>query len=168
MSAVKIKRAYGAVLLTGSLVAGEYAAFFWLEREQRISTFNNEMMDLGFNEITQKTIGDDVARYGYPDDGNGRYIKDLPYVDWYYMNVARRTIMNNTENIVVLLPLSLVNGVIFPKITTGLLGMYCIGRYLYAEGYRENGAFDQVRIQGAVMSHTATFTTVFMTLGLGI
>ena len=47
-------------------------------------------MYYNFNEIHQKEIGDEPADQGYPDDGNGRYMKDKPYGDWYFMNIANR------------------------------------------------------------------------------
>ena len=76
-------------------------------------------------------MGDDLAGLGFPDDGNGRYIKNKEYPVWYFLNVAKRIKNNNTESIVTLAPLSLFNGLFLPYPTMGLLGAYVIGRNFY-------------------------------------
>ena len=53
------------------------------------------------------------------------------------MNVVKRQINNNLESIVLVAPLSLVNGFFLPYPTMGLLSTYIIGRYFYNEGYLE-------------------------------
>ena len=66
-------------------------------------------------------------------------------------------------------PLSLVNGIIFPITTMGSLSAYIVGRYFYNQGYNEKeGVNNQQRVAGAVMCHTATFTTMFITLFIGV
>ena len=126
-------------------------------------------MDFTFNDLHQKEVGDDVSKFGLPDDGNGRYMRAKPYPDWYFMNVARRQISNNTESIVTVLPCSLINGAVYPYVTMGLLSTYLVGRYFYVEGYvQKEGVRNNMRMAGAVMSHSATWMTTLLTLGIGI
>ena len=44
-----------------------------MERLQREVSFDHEFMDYHFQEEHQRHIGDDPAKDGHPDDGNGRY-----------------------------------------------------------------------------------------------
>lgn len=54
------------------------------------------------------------------------------------------------------LPLSLVNGLIYPLSTIWLLSVYIVGRYLFTQGYLEkDGAWDKNRLLGSVLVNTA-------------
>ena len=53
------------------------------------------------------------------------------------MNVVKRQSANNLENIVLVAPLSLVNGMFLPYPTMTLLSAYIIGRFFYNDGYLE-------------------------------
>lgn len=64
-----------------------------------------------------------------------------------------------------MIPLSLVNGFFYPKVTISLLAVYYVGRYFYTVGYQENeGAMDKTRIAGSVLVNSAKIATfgVFM------
>ena len=76
-------------------------------------------------------MGDDIAKLGFPDDGNGRYLEHKEYPFWYFMNVSKRIKNNNTESLVSLAPLSLFNGLFLPYPTMGLLATYLFGRTFY-------------------------------------
>lgn len=82
-----------------------------------------------------KEVGDELANQGYPDDGNGRYMEAQGYASWYFFNVVKRLHKNDYEHLVTLLPLSLVNGVIYPIPTFCLLSTYFGGRLLFTYGY---------------------------------
>ena len=83
------------------------------------------------------------------------------FSDWYFVNIEKRIHRNDFEHLVTVIPLSLINGVIYPKVTTGLLITYIIGRTLYSAGYREKeGAFNQFRIVGSLMVNVSHFATI--------
>jgi len=80
---------------------------------------------------------------GQPDDGNGRYMQNQGYASWYFFAVAQRCHKNDLEHLVTMLPLSLVNGLMFPVTTSLLLATYLLGRTLFTKGYQEKeGAFN--------------------------
>jgi hypothetical protein len=80
-------------------------------------------------------VGDDTARNGFPDDGNGRYMQAKSYAEWYFFNVGKRIHRNDLEHLVTLAPLSLINGLLMPYPTLGLLTTYFTGRLCYSYGY---------------------------------
>ena len=163
-----LKRSYGGVCLMTSIMMGEYFLYKHMEYMQRQATYDNEFIEYHFSEIHHLEIGDDTARLGYPDDGNGRYTKQKMYPDWYFMNIVKRQSSNNLENIVLVAPFSLVNGMFLPYPTIALLSTYIVGRYFYNDGYLEKeGVKNQKRMIGAVMSHLSTFSTLFISLYIG-
>ena len=114
-----------------TFVLGQHLVFSDVERMQRKTSYNEEYMEYWFNEEHQKAMGDDLSPLGYPDDGNGRYMKNKEYPVWYFMNVAKRIKNNNTESLSMVAPLSLVNGLFQPYPTIGLLLAYAVGRNFY-------------------------------------
>eukprot|EP00356_Strombidium_inclinatum_P007166 CAMPEP_0170484974 /NCGR_PEP_ID=MMETSP0208-20121228/4349_1 /TAXON_ID=197538 /ORGANISM="Strombidium inclinatum, Strain S3" /LENGTH=105 /DNA_ID=CAMNT_0010758491 /DNA_START=83 /DNA_END=397 /DNA_ORIENTATION=+ len=102
----------------------------------------------------RKEIGDDPAAQGFPDDGNGKYIQGKGYAAWYFMNVSNRQVKNNTDNIVMVAPMSLALGLIIPYPTMVMQATYLTGRKYYNEGYIEKeGVLNQKRMIGAIMCH---------------
>ena len=83
-----------------------------------------------------------------------------PFSDWYFLNISKRLHRNDFEHLVTVVPLSILNGLVFPWTTVGLLGVYLTGRVIYTKGYQEKeGAFNKMRIAGSIMvnlSHIAT------------
>ena len=77
--------------------------------------------------------------------------------------ITKRIHKNDLEHLVTILPLSLVNGMVYPWFTMGLLGSYFVGRRMYTNGYQEKeGAFNQWRIVGSVsvnVVHALTMAT---------
>ena len=72
------------------------------------------------------------------------------------------------EHLVTVVPLSLFNGLIYPKITIGLLSVYLVGRVMFTSGYQEKeGAFNQMRITGSVMVNLSHIVTLGLTGFIG-
>eukprot|EP00347_Sterkiella_histriomuscorum_P009408 403341329 len=162
---MKVNRAYGGVTLCASLITGSCVTISNFERMQRQFSFDNEYMDYKFTDIHQKEIGDDPAQFGYPDDGNGRYMQGKSYADWYYVNVAKRVHSNDLEHITVMIPLSLFTGLFLPYQTTGLLATYFVGRQLYTNGYfKREGAMDKQRMVGSMLCNIGHVGIIGMTL----
>ena len=163
---MKISRAYGGVTLMCSLITGNCLVNSDFERLNRLYSFDHEYLELKFEDMHQREVGDDVANLGYPDDGNGRYMKERPYSDWYFMNVAKRIYRNDIEHIVTMIPMSLLNGIVYPYSTIGLLAVYFIGRSLYTNGYFEKeGAENKKRMVGSLLcnfAHVGTFGVTMM------
>ena len=80
---MKISRAYGGVTLCCCLLTGNNFVLKNVEYMHRQHTFDNDYMDFNFTNLHQKEIGDDTAMFGFPDDGNGRYMQGKSYADWY-------------------------------------------------------------------------------------
>ena len=56
---------------------------------------------------------------------------------------TKRIHRNDFEHLVTVVPLSLVNGLVFPRLTMVLLSTYFVGRSLFTDGYQEKeGAFN--------------------------
>ena len=90
------------------------------------------------------------------------------YAAWYFLNVTKRLHKNDYEHLVTLLPLSLVNGIIYPWPTIGLLSLYFGGRLLFTYGYQEKeGAFNKYRIAGSVIVNMSKMATFGVTMFCG-
>jgi hypothetical protein len=76
---------------------------------------------------------------GYPDMGNGRYAAKLSDEDWVTFNNYQRAHYNYIEGIAVIVILTLMAGIWYPRLAviTGIA--YIIGRQLYAIGYQTGG-----------------------------
>ena len=126
-------------------------------------------MNYHFQELHNKEVGDDLAECGWPDDGNGRYTEHFGYGPWYYMNIVKRCHRNDFEHLVTVLPMSLVNGLIYPWTTIGLLSLYFAGRAAYSFGYQEReGAFNQLRMGGSITVNIAHLATNMLTVVIGV
>ena len=86
----------------------------------------------------------------------------------YSFNVAKRVHRNDVEHIVTMVPCSLVNGLVMPLPTIGLLATYFLGRQLYTSGYFEKeGAVNKKRMAGSLLCNVAHFSTLMLTVGIG-
>ena len=66
-------------------------------------------------------------------------------------------------------PLSMFNGLFLPYPTMALMSVYLVGRNFYNQGYVEKeGVKNNQRMAGAVMCHSATIFTMFISLFIGI
>ena len=84
------------------------------------------------------------------------------------MNVIKRCHRNDFEHLVTVLPMSLVNGLIYPWPTIGLLSVYFAGRAAYSFGYQEpEGAFNKLRMVGSLSVNMAHLATNLITLVIG-
>ena len=166
---INLTRAFGGVGFLCTFMVGQQFVFSDFERLQRQALFDRTFMNFHFKEEHNKAIGDDPANMGLPDDGNGRYSKLKAYPEWYFMNIARRQKSNGHDSLVTMAPLSLVNGLFLPYVTMGLVSGYCVGRYLYVEGYiQKEGAANKQRTAGAILCHTTNCITMLTSLAIGV
>jgi hypothetical protein len=83
-------------------------------------------------------------------------------------NVAKRIYRNDLEHLITVAPLSLLNGLVMPYPTIGLLATYFLGRQLYSSGYFEKeGAMNTKRMAGSMLCNLANFGTMGLTVFLG-
>merc|ERR1719240_352505 len=81
-----------------------------------------EYMDLKtihmFRDDHKKAYGNDekINPQGYPDTGNGRFCKLLPYENWFLFNVMQRRHYNSLEMLIPLLPIIMAAGLANPDI----------------------------------------------------
>ena len=55
----------------------------------------------------------------------------------------------------------MVNGLVYPRLTMGLLAIYFGGRYAFTYGYQEKeGAFNNMRMAGSVTVNLVHFFTM--------
>ena len=93
---------------------------------------------------------------GYPDMGAGIYSRALNYKDWFNFNCAVRVHYNSLEHLGWTLPLMLVNGLFFPKLTTTFGMIILVGREFYRYGYMTNdGPNSHIRELGAIPLNVA-------------
>ena len=61
----------------------------------------------------------------------------------------------------------MVNGLVYPWLTIGLLSTYFVGRKAFTYGYQEKeGAFNQVRVGGSIACNLVHFVTMGASLFL--
>ena len=129
----------------------------------RTAAFTDEYMEGRFGETHRMTCGRDspVPKMGYPDSGSGLYSKQLPYKQWYNLNVSQRIHNNSLEHLSWLMPLLLVGGVFNPRFTASAAGIVLIGREFYRFGYlSKHGPNSHIREAGAVPLNAAELSMV--------
>ena len=97
---------------------------------------------------------------GFPDSGNGRFAKKLPYADWFKMNNGQRVQINFLEHITFA-----ILGPIVAGFQYGWAGLCCailifIGRLLFTIGYTIGGP--SWRIPGALCMDVGLFVSFFI------
>ena len=98
---------------------------------------------------------------GYPDQGSGLYSKQLPYRQWYNLNVAQRIHNNSLEHLSWMMPLLLVGGIFNARFAASAAGVVLVGRELYRFGYlSRHGPSSAIREAGAVPLNVAEFSMV--------
>ena len=76
----------------------------------RLNVFRRTFMRK-FDDEHQKAFNLPKApEFGYPDSGNGRFAKQLPYADWFKMNNGQRAQINFLEQITFFLLCTVVIG----------------------------------------------------------
>ena len=140
------------------------------ERKMRKQFFEEGTIHMTtFKDRHSKEMGDELPLMGQPDDGNGVYFQAQGYGKWYMHAVVQRLHKNDAEHLVTLLPLSLVNGLCFPLLTTTLLVGYLAGRSAFSFGYiQPEGAFNQYRLIGSAGVNLSKVSTILVSLYLGI
>ena len=128
--------------------------------KSRIKIFNGKFMKK-FEEEHKSAFGTKPANLGYPDTGNGRYSKALPYKDWYEFNCAQRCHMNYIEGFALILVGTLISGIQYPLITFATQIVYIIGRQLYSDGYMKGADY---RITGAGLYQVANLVAIVLSV----
>ena len=95
--------------------------------------------------------------------------KIYPHFLSFSLNVIKRQFRNDHEHIVTLIPLNLINGIVYPYLTISYLASYFVGRTLYNRGYMEKeGAYNQKRMIGSLICNLAHLATITTTIIIGI
>ena len=76
-----------------------------------------------------------IPKYGYPDDGSGRFAKALKYVDWVKFNKVVRGYLNYNEQIVCYVVSILLCGIYKPMWAFWAGLTVALGRLIYFIGY---------------------------------
>eukprot|EP01017_Pseudomicrothorax_dubius_P051011 TRINITY_DN9747_c0_g1_i1.p1 TRINITY_DN9747_c0_g1~~TRINITY_DN9747_c0_g1_i1.p1 ORF type:complete len:161 (+),score=35.82 TRINITY_DN9747_c0_g1_i1:122-604(+) len=133
---LKIANKYGLVVLTATAIGAEciFTGYGAVGRV-RNKVFSKKFMEENFKEIHTREVGSELPPLGYPDMGNGRYSDKLSYKEWFEFNNAQRAHYNFVEQVGIVIPVTLVAGIGFPLIASGLGSSYAVGRLLYTLGY---------------------------------
>lgn len=115
----------------------------------RIKTFTSKFMNENFGEEFREIFKRDPDPMGYPDMGNGRFSKKLPFADWYAFNNSQRAVYNYVENMPVVLTCVPIAGLKFEYYAIGFGAAYLIGRTIYSIGYVRSGS--KGRTFGAIL-----------------
>ena len=131
----------------------------------RIQVFNRNFMEQFDKEHAEAFgAGTQAPQYGFPDMGNGRFAKKLPYEDWFKMNNGQRVQINFLEHITFAIAGTVIVGFAYPW-----LGLICailifVGRLLFTIGYTIGGP--GWRIPGALLMDIGLFAA-FIILMVG-
>lgn len=101
-------------------------------------------------EDHKKAFGSSINNLGYPDMGNGRYSKLIPYEDWVRFNNVQRCHYNMVETSGPVLATMIVGGFFNPILCSSLGLAYAIGMILFSIGYTSKKGADG-RSLGAVL-----------------
>eukprot|EP01017_Pseudomicrothorax_dubius_P037616 TRINITY_DN5537_c0_g1_i4.p1 TRINITY_DN5537_c0_g1~~TRINITY_DN5537_c0_g1_i4.p1 ORF type:complete len:199 (-),score=37.01 TRINITY_DN5537_c0_g1_i4:139-735(-) len=127
--------------------------------------YNKQYMESNFGEIHKKTFGSNIQREGYPDMGNGFYSTKLGYKEWYKFNCGQRAHYQFVEHIGTIIPLLLITGLTFTKLSIILGVLNIVGRVLYSYGYISGGPTG--RLRGAGLIFLTTMPTFVLSLVSG-
>src|SRR3990167_3220274 len=115
--------------LTGLLLSFTRASIFW-------NTDNDQAFLADVKK--QGPQGEElppIPKYGYPDDGSGRFAKALTYVNWVKFNKAIRGYLNYNEQIVCYTVSILLCGLYKPMWAFWAGLTIALGRLIYYLGY---------------------------------
>lgn len=144
------------LLLLVALLALQYLMTMYLvTMRARMSVFTKEFMAKFQTEHHEACPGQSPPKFGYPDTGNGRYGKALPYADWYKMQNGQRAQINFLEQITFTIGMSVLTALNsdFTFWAVGLLAGFSVGRVLFTLGYSKMGP--NARIPGAILQDLA-------------
>ena len=120
-----------------------------------------------FKTIHESEIGKDrkVDKLGYPDNGNGKFSKSLPFRNWYLLNAKMRKHFNFLEMIIGFLPILLFAGIKYPTLCSYctfiiIVSRFCslIGDDFYKD--RETTGENILKFAAWAMSSCAHFTVI--------
>ena len=103
-----------------------------------------------------------MPKLGYPDNGNGRFGKKLPYADWYKMQNGQRCQINFLEHITFVVVSLFISGLYYPEWALWLAVAIFSGRLMFTIGYTSCGP--KARIPGALIMDLG----ILMAIGLMI
>ena len=128
----------------------------------RKAAFNPEFMKQFQSEHEAAFPGTEVSVGGFPDGGEGRYSKKLPYGDWVHFNNAVRVHKNFVEGLPLLISTLAICGLLAPKgaVTVGFL--IAIGRPIYTGMYLNKGA--NARIFGLLVGSLPVYMLILWSL----
>eukprot|EP01039_Chlorochromonas_danica_P003250 gene3250-3561_t len=158
---IEIVDEYGYVVLsmaTIGLVQFFIGASVMGKRKEAFSstTFleNPEVKKL--QDTHKKLYGDAIDKLGYPDMGSGLYSHLLEYEAWVDFNNTQRAHYNMVEQTGPLVATIAGAGLWYPRLVATAGISYALGRWLYAQGYRAQGA--KGRKFGAILSALSQLT----------
>ena len=122
----------------------------------RIATFRRRFMNQ-FDKIHHEAFSwaEKAPEFGYPDSGNGRYSKKLPYPDWFNMGNGQRCQINFLEHMTfaILAPVLISFSYPMPALVIAV-GIFT-GRLIFTISYSTGGP--AARLPGALIMDLALF-----------
>ena len=114
MIELKIPSEYGSVLLVALTICFQVTMIGFIKvGVARKNCFHYEVVS-EFEKIHEKQLGCPIDSSGYPDNGSGRYYKKMNYRDWYTMNFAQHTHMNQMNFVFPIVMMLLIAGLKYP------------------------------------------------------
>ena len=101
-----------------------------------------------------------APEFGFPDSGNGRFAKKLPYADWFRMNNGQRCQVNFLEHITFAILGPVVGGFAYAWWGLGCAILIFVGRLIFTIGYSIGGP--GWRIPGALLMDLGLFASFIL------
>ena len=162
----------GYVVVVAALFGIQNMLFSFVHSQRiRAKVFNEDWTKENLEGMHQSFMGKDAPApfMGYPDNGAGIYSRMLSYKHWFEFNCAQRVHNNNIEHLTWNMPMLLVNGFFFPRITAALGSVVLGGRELYRVGYMSpEGPTSKIREMGAMPLNIAELLMLLSMTGIFI
>jgi len=88
------------------------------------------------SEEIKKELGEEIKKGCHPDNGLGRWSKDLSTLEWVQLQNAQRAHLNYLETLSLTLWSVFLAGIFFPLYASGLAVVHLMGRQMYCSGFR--------------------------------
>ena len=145
-------------ILTMAIVLQYVATMYTATMSARIKSFTRAFMEQFDEEHREAFPGKERApEWGYPDTGNGRFGKKLPYADWFRMGNGQRCQINFLEHLHFLILSPIIVALWFPIVAIVLQCVIFVGRLMFTIGYTFGGP--SKRIFGAITMDLAIFVS---------
>ena len=144
-----IEQEYSVVLFAVLVQVAHYLLVGLGMRSVRTRLLTKEYLEQKFGRVHQEAFGKPIEAGGYPDNGEGRYVKGLGYPGWLDFNNAQRTHQQYKEWILTTVVTTLIAGFFAPFVSAILALVTTLGRIIYSIGYRTKGA--DGRLIGAIL-----------------